>query len=60
MSTAIEQMRLVFGRILEIDERTIAMPFSYEMYILHAIISWIFLPKKGHKEELKFMESHLI
>jgi hypothetical protein len=50
----------VFGRILEIDERTIAMPFSYEMYILHAIISWIFLPKKGHKEELKFMESHLI
>jgi len=49
-------MRLVFGRILDDGERTIAMFLSCEMYLLHSIVSWILLLKEGHKEELKFMD----
>jgi hypothetical protein len=34
-----EQMRLVFGRILDDEERAIAMSLSCNMYILHSIVS---------------------
>ena len=53
-------MRLVFGRILDDGERTIAMLLSCEMYLLHSIVSWILLLKEGHKEELKFMDLWII
>jgi hypothetical protein len=49
-------MRLVFGRILDDEERAIAMSLSCNMYILHSIVSWILLPKGGHKKELKFID----